>query len=744
MFSTLKNTLFILGALSLVTPLITVAKHPAHQSDNTKFKVVGGFNVINPATISPLNNGLRSNRYGTTTLLKQSSTPNGAPTALPDPLTEKDIVIRDQHYSLYDFSKKPLSEWTSTLDERPYLGYGIRYLPAVRGFKSEDAVNVGRGVSIRGSETVDAYLRESVFGFKPETQNTPPQDRPLKGDNNDADTPAVGAADIKNQPIFALINYVHPEGFQGEPFSLAGEPNLKTEMGFTHMGLYLGDGKTVNSPARYHADTWWDAEQANYPVFLSVMDYSGLVKDNVFNVKAFNQNGIMTALVLNETNGGPKFPDEYSYKFDPVYANTLEKALTFYARVLRNDPTLKTDNELKEYCAEHATQIINVLLNLPQNLTGYTDVYGEVEGPKLFEAAMDKIYNNEIYPLRSGDQAEWIRDAYLGSEEEYRRQSQGLSLVPYWKKLGGVAPLLQSSRNALGNVTFTARDPKFKEVGYSLGWAPETVADLLKDFSQAYLPWNRVGSITSVAAILGFAPEAQTRMNLKVLKYVTAITPIIQQIFLHEAAMEKGFDVLKSLSEEQSFEKFKAKRERRVLELQGTMKAMVARMQSAEFEEAARIDGKVASDITRISNTFMDLIKGSGVNAQSDSGWQNVSRKTQESLVGHSPTQDVTKLVAYRESLYDREYFPTVSPLLADLNKIEPEAGDSLTVKYYFAPAVSVRVAMGIHDAQSPARKDIRVWPVGHVIQANETQPLETNNSEKINDALSIDQDVFL
>lgn len=112
---------------------------------------------------------------------------------------------------------------------------------------------------------------------------------------------------------------MHPEGYKGEPFGLAGEPGLKTEMGFTHKGLYLGDGKTVNSPAGYHGDSWWSSHDSNYPAFINVIDFKGLVNANGdFNVRAFNQNGIMTALVLNETFRGPEFPSEFDYKFDPV------------------------------------------------------------------------------------------------------------------------------------------------------------------------------------------------------------------------------------------------------------------------------------------------------------------------------------------------------------------------------------------------------------------------------------------
>lgn len=75
------------------------------------------------------------NRYGTTTLLESRSARNPNPGNLKDPLTGKDIVIRDQHYTLYDFAKAPLSKWNV---EKPKLGYGIRVIPAVTGYTGEE------------------------------------------------------------------------------------------------------------------------------------------------------------------------------------------------------------------------------------------------------------------------------------------------------------------------------------------------------------------------------------------------------------------------------------------------------------------------------------------------------------------------------------------------------------------------------------------------------------------------------
>ncbi len=733
LYYSLNFNKFLCFAMGFSTLIASAARHPAHPSDDTPYKVIGGFQ-LNPDVVRANNGGLSVNRYGTTTLLQQAKEDEVAK-PLIDPLTQKEIVIRDQHYQLIDFKSQPLSKWVD--GPRKSLGLGIRLLPATTGYKSETVVQVG-GVQIKGSNLVDDYLRKVVYGYQAPTgrRKTPEQ---IKAD----------------QPIFAQIAYVHPEGFQGEPFSLSNSVNLKTEMGFTHKGLYIGEGKTVNSPPGYHFDSWWDSEeQANYPAFLSVLDFSGFSDGTNFNVKEFNKNGILSALVLNETN--PEaiegiFPSEFDYKFDPLYANTLEKVLDFYARWLiadPNDPIFDSESPeskfFKTYCAEHATDITNILLNLPQNLTGYTEVFGEVDGPKLFELAMDKVYTSG--GLRSAEQAEYIRDAYLGKAQEARRRKIGEGLVPFWKVLEKDLPANQQTKQVVSRDPatgkFVATNKKFKEVGYALGWQPETVADLLKDFVQAYLPWPRVGSLTSVAAILGFSGEAKKRMAIPVMEYIQTITPVVQQVFLHEAAMEIGFQKLSGQTSESAiYQKFAGARTAREEALNGLMGTLVAKMQSAERGEA-RIDAKTASQIKQIARSFMAQISSDSSDPAQDAGWRKASELANQSLQGQT-FSGANALVKYRESIYDNQFTATVKPMLAELNKIDPNPTPNLTVKYYYAPAVHVRVAMGIHDADSPTRKHVRLYPVGHVIQANETLPLRGHNSATIDDSKSIDLKVL-
>src|SRR5690606_30742192 len=118
---------------------------------------------------------------------------------------------------------------------------GIRPIPIVdrnagydRNNPLADYPKVGRtadGIEVQGSSLLDAYLRQQ-WGMDPNGRD----------------------------PIFALIVYHHPENYEGELTeaglkALTGSL-LKTENGMTHMGVYIGDGQTRNSPFNYHSMIW--------------------------------------------------------------------------------------------------------------------------------------------------------------------------------------------------------------------------------------------------------------------------------------------------------------------------------------------------------------------------------------------------------------------------------------------------------------------------------------------------------
>ena len=741
---------------------------PAQQDDAVPFTIMGGYE-LNEARIQQLNGtALKMNRYGTTTLL-QAKNPGDNPSAPPkpiiDPITQNPIIIRDQHYPLYNFANKPLTTWVKDKTDREVLGYGIRILPAVSGFtgsgtpyNQNTASNKnGETARINGSNVVDNYLRRIIYG----------SDLPKGGKPGD-------------MPIFVQIAYMHPEGYQGEPFDLAGEPGLKTEMGFTHKGLYLGNGKSVNSPPGYHDDSWWSVEDTNYPALVTVMDYAGLVDANgKYNYKALAQNGTFTAFILNEAKGEVDiFPRETSYKFDYLYSNNLEKTFDFYARWLEDDPIFDVSDPTdpryaeaqwyKSYCAEHATEIQNVFINLPQNIEGYKTVFGATQGPVLFERAMDKIYHQQ---LRSGEDAQWVRNAYMGEEETFRSQSEKTVITPLWSLLGKKHdpdhPLVTKGIDG----KYHAADPDYLIPGYSLVWKPETVGDLLKDFVREYLTWTRVGSLTTIPAILGFANEAKLRMNVDIPQYVTTIKPVIQQILLHEAAMKTGIHMLEGITDEETlFSKFKTERSATINGtfaadgttlikpgLNLTMQGLARKMQDTIYSNGKErpdpivMDKQLTDDVLKVANGFESLIAGQGTSSE-DLGWQNVYKLAVSSISSLKQSQDFPDKneASFRKFIYANIFVPTVKPMLDQINTIDPnyakgpDGKDVMVVKYYYAPAVHVRVALGIHDADSQVRQFLRLWPVGHVMRAEEVEPLPGNANLMIDDSKTLNLNVIL
>ena len=56
-----------------------------------------------------------------------------------------------------------------------------------------------------------------------------------------------------DDPIYAPIYYIHPEQNKGNLITFANpEVTDKVEMGITHWGSYLGNGRTSNAPP-----LWW-------------------------------------------------------------------------------------------------------------------------------------------------------------------------------------------------------------------------------------------------------------------------------------------------------------------------------------------------------------------------------------------------------------------------------------------------------------------------------------------------------
>lgn len=117
-----------------------------------------------------------------------------------------------------------------------------------------------------------------------------------------------------NDPIWALIAYVHPEEHT-KSLSEAGS-SLMTEMQSTHLGAYIGEGKTTNSPETYHSKTW---NVGGYPANVQVMTLDGVPNGTLM------RNMMNADSVLNK---GVQFPNDY--KNDPFLTTDLNTTLMFY------------------------------------------------------------------------------------------------------------------------------------------------------------------------------------------------------------------------------------------------------------------------------------------------------------------------------------------------------------------------------------------------------------------------------
>lgn len=443
---------------------------PPHFEGN--FTVAGEFG-LDPDMMTRTYGGLRAENFGGVTFLDNSDKP------LVSRVTGNPAAIRDQHYLLGLDPKDPTGK-------TPLIG--IRPIPIIdrEGLPKSDAYNVyprigkaADGTEVRGAEILDKHLREQ-FGYGP---------------------------DDTTGPIYSILVYTHPE-IKSVKLEEMGKPeHLIGEMRKTHMGAYIGEGKTRNSPFNYEQQK---LNARGYPIQAVLIGFQG-AKDQ----RTFNTNALITLRLLNEFNGGPIFPSDY--KFDFFATQSLKDVLEFYRAWV--DPTWvrpeevnSTDPERKDkpffkilqrdpryatYCAEHQTIILNAALNIPQNEKGYQEIWGNEVGADLFakaRAAFKAVTGQEM-PVIDPD-----------------------SYIPLWQ--------LEKIANPLS----------ITEPGASLAWAPESTADIVADFVETYADFTRVESpVVPAAAILGFMAESIKRMEITPEIFLKTALPFIAKIFLYDA-----------------------------------------------------------------------------------------------------------------------------------------------------------------------------------------------------------------
>lgn len=316
--------------------------------------------------------------------------------------------------------------------------------------------------------------------------------------------------DLKpGEPIYTLISYIHPEEHSGDLKQL-GTEMVKTEMGTTHLGAYLGAGRTTNSPENYHQSTW---AVKGYPANVQMVSLQGVPQGEL------NKNLLAADTVLNK---GVKFPPDY--KNDVFKTTDLNTTLQFYRDWIKDEPYLKTDPQWATYCAEHKTIATNIGLNVPHNEESFKEIFG-AEGPELFQKFKTKFEEANRRPFTAADETHF---------------------EPLWKKEGLTAkqikPMTHAEHDAytaarfngsVANGTYTGPVPL--PPGKGMAWRPEATSDLVKNFMETYASFKDVGGYASAATILGFKDVIGPRMGIDDKTYIGTAMPILNKIMVAEA-----------------------------------------------------------------------------------------------------------------------------------------------------------------------------------------------------------------
>lgn len=341
------------------------------------------------------------------------------------------------------------------------------------------------GTVVQGSVLVDALLRSEM--------NIGPDD-----------------------PIYSLIYYVHPELNSGTVLQFAATD--KTEMGISHCGAYLGNGRTTNAPELYHNRVWSvgpdTGNDFGYPANLVILSLDGV--DQVTLNKNLN-------LVDDILNCGVRFPANYKdSQFRIVDLNT---SFMFYRDWVEQAHYLREDTSWFTYCAAHKTVVANIAFNLPHNLASFQEVWGQDEGTKFWKTFC--LYHMEIFGVPLTPDRETNFTPLWKQQGLTPAQIKPFTLLEYlaWDaaRLGGTLDIY----------------PGFKPlpVGVGLPWSAQMNADMVNDFVQTYADFIDAGPIAFTATVFGLSGPVCERAKIPVLQYLFEAMPIAQQAMRANAAI---------------------------------------------------------------------------------------------------------------------------------------------------------------------------------------------------------------
>lgn len=332
----------------------------------------------------------------------------------------------------------------------------------------------------------------------------------------------------KGDPIYAFVNYFHPEQNKGDIKYLASKD--KVEMGFTHLGGYYGQGYTTNAPMLYHnhrfgVDGSVDNTNYGYPANVQIISLQNVSQATL------NKNFRYVDTCLNS---GVMFPNKspLGYMNSMFRVVDINTALMYYRDWIRYEGYLRSDDTWYTYCAAHKTIVTTVALNLPHNLNSFQEVYGMREGKDLFEQ-FKLFYNNIIGP----------DPGFLASDET--------DFEPLWKKEGftpaQINPFTKDeyfaydkARRDSSLTHFTGKKPLTPD--QATGWAPQSSAEVIFVFMQVYADMLDAGSIIASASILAFMDKIDVRMGISKAQYLLHAMPIINRLMVADARINAAQD----------------------------------------------------------------------------------------------------------------------------------------------------------------------------------------------------------
>jgi len=350
--------------------------------------------------------------------------------------------------------------------------------------------------------------------------------------------------------IFATTFFYHPELYLGSMLELGKKEMGRIDDGMSHMGAYIGQGRTRNTPTDFHDMKWGVVTEENigYPAYVAQVNYDGVP------TAEFNKNAYIALRLLNEGNEGAK-DTRLDYRRDYYNANNLKEIFDFYRAWLdltwirsdsdNNIPFYKIiiqDLKHDTYCSEHIAMVLNIALNLAQTEAGYIAVFGsDSEQPDLGSA-------KQLNDINKGGEWFWKRAQavwkHATNNEPFPKVDDAI-MVPLWSRPGHVHPenkTVGRLKLVAGNPIKPAEAPFVTYPGVSMAWAPMTLADIISDFMAVYARWDKVGPEFSIKALTLFEDEVADRLewkDKKVRQYYHELTKPFIDLIIKYSTMSK-------------------------------------------------------------------------------------------------------------------------------------------------------------------------------------------------------------